>query len=144
MNSTSLSRNAVTVNKKYTEYFLPTVLTATARNIAMIVYQSTIFSDITIEDKKLKFHGITLGNSISKINLLVFKHDDFYEVHFNYRNDLYKEETIHSFAETYLKIIDEFLHKKGYAILTYCLMSKRQILTNSTKPKMSLSIQKQL
>lgn len=112
MNSTSLSRNAVTVNKKYTEYFLPTVLTATARNIAMIVYQSTIFSDITIEDKKLKFHGITLGNSISKINLLVFKHDGFYEVHFNYRNDLYKEETIHSFAETYLKIIDEFLHKK--------------------------------
>lgn len=64
MNSTSLSRNAVTVNKKYTEYFLPTVLTAMARNIAMIVYQSTIFSDITIEDKKLKFHGITLGNSI--------------------------------------------------------------------------------
>lgn len=112
MNSTSLSRNAVTVNKKYTEYFLPTVLTAMARNIAMIVYQSTIFSDITIEDKKLKFHGITLGNSISKINLLVFKHDDFYEVHFNYRNDLYKEETIHSFAKTYLKIIDEFLHKK--------------------------------
>lgn len=112
MNSTSLSRNAVTVNKKYTEYFLPTVLTAMARNIAMIVYQSTIFSDITIEDKKLKFHGITLGNSISKINLLVFKHDDFYEVHFNYRNDLYKEETIHSFAETHLKIIDEFLHKK--------------------------------
>lgn len=37
MSSTVLGRNAVTVNKKYTEYFLPTVLTAMATNIAMIV-----------------------------------------------------------------------------------------------------------
>ena len=37
MSSTTLGRNAVTVNKKYTEYFLPTVLTAMATNIAMIV-----------------------------------------------------------------------------------------------------------
>lgn len=37
MNTSALSRNAVTVNKKYTEYFFPTVLTAMATNIAMII-----------------------------------------------------------------------------------------------------------
>lgn len=37
MANIKLSRNAVTVNKKYNEYFLPTVLTAMATNIAMIV-----------------------------------------------------------------------------------------------------------
>ncbi len=37
MSSTTLGRNAVTVNKKYAEYFLPTVLTAMATNIATIV-----------------------------------------------------------------------------------------------------------
>lgn len=33
MSSTILGRNAVTVNKKYTEYFLPTVLTAMAQTL---------------------------------------------------------------------------------------------------------------
>lgn len=37
MSSTTLGRNAVTVNKKYAEYFLPTVLTVMATNIAMIL-----------------------------------------------------------------------------------------------------------
>lgn len=52
-----LSRNAVTVNKKYNEYFLPTVLTAMATNIAMIV------------DSMLA--GNMLGkNSLAAINLM--------------------------------------------------------------------------
>lgn len=37
MNEAVLKRNSVTINRKYTEYFLPTVLTAMATNIAMIV-----------------------------------------------------------------------------------------------------------
>ena len=59
MSSTVLGRNAVTVNKKYTEYFLPTVLTAMATNIAMIV-------DSIIA-------GNLLGqNSLAAINLISF------------------------------------------------------------------------
>lgn len=37
MSETALRRNSVTINRKYSEYFLPTVLTAMATNIAMIV-----------------------------------------------------------------------------------------------------------
>ena len=37
MSETALKRNSVTINRKYSEYFLPTVLTAMATNIAMIV-----------------------------------------------------------------------------------------------------------
>ena len=37
MGNTAIGRNAVTVNKKYTEYFLPTVLTAMATNISTIL-----------------------------------------------------------------------------------------------------------
>lgn len=57
MANIKLSRNAVTVNKKYNEYFLPTVLTAMATNIAMIV------------DSMLA--GNMLGkNSLAAINLM--------------------------------------------------------------------------
>ena len=57
MANIKLSRNAVTVNKKYNEYFLPTVLTAMAPNIAMIV------------DSMLA--GNMLGkNSLAAINLM--------------------------------------------------------------------------
>lgn len=57
MANIKLSRNAVTVNKKYNEYFLPTVLTAMATNIAMIV------------DSMLA--GNMLGkNSLATINLM--------------------------------------------------------------------------
>ena len=57
MANIKLSRNVVTVNKKYNEYFLPTVLTAMATNIAMIV------------DSMLA--GNMLGkNSLAAINLM--------------------------------------------------------------------------
>ncbi len=57
MNDTALKRNAVTVNRKYTEYFFPTVLTAMATNIAMIV-------DSIIAGNMLG------GNALAAINLL--------------------------------------------------------------------------
>ncbi|MGN1457536.1 MAG: MATE family efflux transporter [Acutalibacteraceae bacterium] len=37
MNENVLKRNSTTINRKYTEYFLPTVLTAMATNIAFII-----------------------------------------------------------------------------------------------------------
>jgi len=52
-----IARNAVTVNKKYIEYFIPTVLTAMANNIAMIV-DSVIAGNLI---------G---GNALAAINLL--------------------------------------------------------------------------
>lgn len=57
MNETVLKRNSTTINRKYTEYFLPTVLTAMATNIALII-DSIIAGNI-------------LGkNALSAINLL--------------------------------------------------------------------------
>lgn len=81
-------------------------------NDSMIVYQSDIFNEVVIDNKKLDFNFISQGNSIAKLSLMVFKHEDHYEIRFEYRSDLYREETIRSFAETYFKLIDEFLHKE--------------------------------
>lgn len=65
MSSTVLGRNAVTVNKKYTEYFLPTVLTAMATNIAMIV-------DSIIAGNLLGQNSLAAINLMSPISQLYF------------------------------------------------------------------------
>lgn len=65
MENISYKRNAQTVNKKYTEYFLPTVLTAMATNIAMIV-------DSVVAGQMLGGKALGAINLLSPINQLYF------------------------------------------------------------------------
>lgn len=65
MSDTALKRNAVTVNRKYTEYFFPTVLTAMATNIAMIV-------DAIIAGNMLGRDALAAINLLSPITQLYF------------------------------------------------------------------------
>lgn len=63
--TTAMKRSALTVNKKYTEYFLPTVLTAMASNIAMIV-------DSIIAGNLLGGQALAAINILSPITQLYF------------------------------------------------------------------------
>lgn len=65
MNPTALKRNPVTINRKYTEYFLPTVLTAMANNIALIV-------DSIIAGNILGKNALSAINLLSPISQLYF------------------------------------------------------------------------
>ena len=42
---------------------------------------------------------------------MVFESETDFELRFEYRNDLFKEETIRSFADSFLKIVEQFLKK---------------------------------
>lgn len=65
MSAAVLKRNPVTINRKYTEYFLPTVLTAMATNIAMIV-------DSIIAGNLLGKESLAAINLLSPIGQLYF------------------------------------------------------------------------
>ena len=42
---------------------------------------------------------------------MVFESETDFELRFEYRNDLFKEETVRSFADSFLKIVEQFLKK---------------------------------
>lgn len=65
MNQAALKRTPATINKKYTEYFLPTVLTAMANNIALIV-------DAIIAGNILGKNALSAINLLSPISQLYF------------------------------------------------------------------------
>ena len=65
MSELLLKRNSITINRKYSEYFLPTVLTAMATNISMIV-------DAMIAGNILGKNALSAINLLSPISQLYF------------------------------------------------------------------------
>lgn len=49
---------------------------------------------------------------------MVFESETDFELRFEYRNDLFKEETIRSFADSFLKIVEQFLKNPSSAKLS--------------------------
>ncbi|MGN1137859.1 MAG: AMP-binding protein, partial [Ruminococcus sp.] len=79
-------------------------------NDTMIVYQSDIFNKLSVGGIDLDFQ--LLPRTGFKLDIMIYKHGDHFEFHFEYRRDIYKEETIRLFADTYVKIVYEFLNKE--------------------------------
>lgn len=65
MSNSTLRRNPVTINRKYSQYFLPTVLTAMATNIAMII-------DSIIAGNLLGKNALSAINLLSPVSQLYF------------------------------------------------------------------------
>lgn len=77
----------------------------------MLAYQADIFNTFKIGGQTLKLKLVPLKSAISKLNVMVFESETDFELRFEYRNDLFKEETIRSFADSFLKIVEQFLKK---------------------------------
>lgn len=77
----------------------------------MLAYQADIFNTFKIGGQALKLKLVPLKSAISKLNVMVFESETDFELRFEYRNDLFKEETIRSFADSFLKIVEQFLKK---------------------------------
>lgn len=77
----------------------------------MLAYQADIFNTFKIGGQYLKLKLVPLKSAISKLNVMVFESETDFELRFEYRNDLFKEETIRSFADSFLKIVEQFLKK---------------------------------
>lgn len=77
----------------------------------MLAYQSDAFNSFRLGNVELKLSSIPVDSSLAKLNIMIFKSDGGFELRFEYRTDLYREETIRSFADTYVKILEEFMTK---------------------------------
>lgn len=77
----------------------------------MMAYQADIFNTFKIGGQELKLNLVPLNGAITKFNIMVFETKTGFDLRFEYRKDLFKEETIRSFADTMLKIVEQFLEK---------------------------------
>lgn len=77
-----------------------------------IAYQGDLFSGIDICGKKVPAVMLPLGSAMSELSVMVMKNGGKYVATFEYRSDLYKEETIRSFANMYIKVLSEFIKKE--------------------------------
>lgn len=84
----------------------------------MLAYQADIFNTFKIGGQALKLKLVPLKSAISKLNVMVFESETDFELRFEYRNDLFKEETIRSFADSFLKIVEQFLKNPSSAKLS--------------------------
>lgn len=77
----------------------------------MLAYQSDAFNSFRLGGITLKMENIPVNSALSKLNIMIFKANGGFEIRFEYRSDLYKEETIRSFADSYIKILEGFITK---------------------------------
>ena len=77
----------------------------------MMAYQADIFNTFEIGGQTLQLSLVPLNGAITKLNLMVFEAKTGFDLRFEYRKDLFKEETIRSFANTLIKIVEQFLEK---------------------------------
>lgn len=94
----------------------------------MLAYQSDAFNTFKLGDVELKLNSIPVESSLSKLNIMIFKSDGGFELRFEYRSDLYSEETVRSFADTYIKILEELMCKKYLSEIELISSSQRALL----------------
>ncbi|HBL40911.1 MAG TPA: hypothetical protein DDY98_04800, partial [Ruminococcaceae bacterium] len=73
------------------------------------VYQSSMFADETVNGISVDVKVREYGHAFAKLSSSVLKSKDGYELRIDYRSDLYTEETLDGFAQTYQLVLDSIL-----------------------------------
>lgn len=71
----------------------------------LFVYQGEMFEDISIGGATVSRRMHKTGDAMAKLSLDVFKQGGSYTLSFEYRKDLYLDETIDNFARLYINIV---------------------------------------
>ena len=108
----------------------------------MLAYQADIFNYFTIGGKKIELELTPTDSSISKLNIMIFKNENDFKLRFMYRSDLYKEETIRSFADTYINILKEFLVKEKLCDVQLINDEQEKVLDSFNDNKISYDTSK--
>ncbi|MEF9917179.1 MAG: amino acid adenylation domain-containing protein [Lachnospiraceae bacterium] len=74
----------------------------------MFVYQAEMLNGITVGDTFLKMENLAVGAQ-ANLTVHVFKKQGGYEIHMEYRRNMYKEETIRRFANLFVMILKGFI-----------------------------------
>ena len=78
----------------------------------LFVYQGGLVQSTKMDDFVLPIHKHREKDSATKLSLDVFRTENDYLLSFEYRGDLYLDETIESFAGLYIRILQGFLHSE--------------------------------
>ena len=86
----------------------------------IFVYQGEMLNGVTINGSFVPYHIHKSGDAMSKLSLDVLKREDDYTLSFEYRTDLYLEETIENFAHLYMNIVEGLLGCEALNNITFC------------------------
>ena len=71
----------------------------------LFVYQGEMFGGVDFGGRTVTPHIRKTGDAVSKLSLDVFKEQGGYTLSFEYRKDLYLDETVENFARLYMNIV---------------------------------------
>ena len=92
----------------------------------MMAYQGSIIANtIKLDGQPFEIKLLPPKSAISKINVMVFESGEKFDLRFDYRSDLFREETIRSFADSMITIVEQFLKKEKLCEVE--LVSKQQL-----------------
>ncbi len=78
----------------------------------LFVYQSDAFNSFEIGGNVLHMERIPVYSAQSPLSVMMFKADGGYQMELEYRSDLYKEDTVKSFANMFVLIISEMIKRE--------------------------------
>ena len=86
----------------------------------IFVYQGEMLNGVELGGEFIPYHIHKSGDAMSKLSLDVLKRGDDYTLSFEYRTDLYLDETIENFANLYINIVKGLLEAENLNELVFC------------------------
>ena len=86
----------------------------------LFVYQGEMLNGVDFGSSFIPFRAHKTGDAMSKLSLDVLKRPDDYTLSFEYRADLYLDETIENFIHLYINIIKGLLECEKLCDITFC------------------------
>ncbi len=108
----------------------------------MFAYQGNLLGGLQLGDSISDFQFLPVDSALAPLSIMIFKRQDGYEIQFEYRTDLYEDETMQSFADTMLLIISELMKRTDMADINLAderSVSRIRALNDSVKTDVDLS-----
>ncbi len=86
----------------------------------LFVYQGEMFSGVEFEGRTVHSRLHKTGDAMAKLSVDVFKDNDGYTLSFEYRKDMYLDETIENFAHLYINILKGLAGCKKLGEIALC------------------------
>ena len=101
----------------------------------LFVYQGEMFSGVEFDGNIIQNQIHKTGDAMSKLSLDVFKCADDYTLSFEYRKDLYLEETIINFVHLYINILKGLTECTKLSDIALCDEREKEFYRNANNNK---------
>lgn len=102
----------------------------------LYAYQSDAFNSFELCGHRLEMERIPVYSALANLNIMIFKKHGGFEITFEYRKDIYKEDTIKSFSKMFTKILTEFMSKTTLGQVNLVSDIQKAFIDNINKTEM--------